>query len=162
MATLTLSQRQAVKTDATVTHAATALPAPFTGTLLTAWTIGNESGICAYYNSASATSIWRSDLQFFTLLEQIIASEEATWTTNQLLQLLVLANLPVVNATSSLVRNLFNNIAGGTTVTNWSVAARRSATQLEALFTTASGGFFNSNVFGQILVPEDMLAIRNS
>ena len=160
MATLTLSQRQAVKNDATVTHAATVIPSG--GTLLNAWNIGNESGICGYYNSPSSTSIWRSDLPFTSLLEVIVASEETSWTTNQLLLLLVLANLPQVNAASTLVRNLFNNVAGGATITNWSTAARRLATQMEALFTAASGGFFTTAVFGQILVPEDMLAIRNS
>ena len=161
MATLTLSQRQAVKTDFTVTHAATV----FGGrTLAASVLLADWPLLSQYYNQLASPTVtlWKPDVQFGDLLKQIVASEAATWTTNQLLLLNVLSNLPIVDATSLLVRNLFNNIASGTTISNWSSTSRRSATNLEALFTTAASGFFTSAVVNQVMNPDDVYACNIS
>ena len=102
----------------------------------TAYQAKNPDGIVVYYNSASGTSIWRSDIKPAELAGAIVMSEYITLTAVQQGGMLLLLQLGqgALDATSSNVRASFGTLfSGKVTLTNLTSMAQRAASQFEAI-----------------------------
>src|SRR5574337_1025443 len=100
----------------------------------------NWPAIAAFYNAPSspAVTIWREDVKPSEIVAAITGSEFVALTAikQSLLSLLLMPG--VVDATSANVRADFSAIfASGSSLTALTTLAQRTATRIEALFTTA-------------------------
>src|SRR5574337_413974 len=96
--------------------------------------------VAAFYNAASspAVTVWRADVRPSEIVAAITGSEFVALTAikQSLLSLLLMPG--VVDATSANVRADFSAIfASGSSLTALTNIAQRTATRIEALFTTA-------------------------
>src|SRR5574340_562885 len=113
--------------------------------------------VAAFYAEASspAVTIWRADVKPSEIVAAITGSEFVALTAikQSLLSLLLMPG--VVDATSANVRADFSAIfASGSSLTALTAIAQRTATRIEALFTTAQV----SEVYGYALTENDIAA----
>lgn len=135
---LTLSQLSTLKTDITVTNAATS----FNGsTLLTLWNGNDFENLAAYYNTTASPQLdlWRPDIAPSDIIPVIVMSEFIALTAVKQNGLLLYMQGSVINATNANVRNGFTSIfTSGTSLTNLTALAKKAATNLEKLFTVSN------------------------
>lgn len=96
--------------------------------------------VAAFYNSPSspAVTIWRADVQPSEIVAAIIGSEFVALTAIKQSLLTLLLMPGVVDATSANIRADFSAIfASGSSLTALTAIAQRTATRIEALFTTS-------------------------
>lgn len=111
--------------------------------------------ITAAYNAPSnpVVTIWRADIPTSEIVSGITFSELVALSAVKQFGLQVLMQPGTVDATSANVRAAFSAIFGAsTTLTALSALAQRTATRLEALFTTAQV----SAVYGYALSANDV------
>lgn len=124
---LTPAQLASLKTDAQTNFAADVAAA-------------NWPAITSAYNAPSspAVTVWRADIPIAQIVANITYSELVALTSVKQFALQVLLQPGVVDASSANVRAAFSAIFGAsTTLTALTALAQRTATRLEALFTTS-------------------------
>lgn len=139
---LTVAQLAALKTDIGANFAAQVAA-------------GDQSGIAAAYNTPSspAVAVWRADIPIAQIVDAITYSELVALTSVKQFALQVLLAPGIVDASSVNVRAAFSAIFGAsTTLTALTALAQRTATRLEALFTTAQV----SSAYGYVMSAEDV------
>ena len=139
---MTPAQLAALKSDATANFAALVAA--------TDW-----PSIAAAYNlpSLPAVTIWRADIKPVEVIDAITGTEFIALTPQHQAMLSLLLLPGVVDATSANVRADFSAIfSSGSSLTALSTIAQRTATRLEALFTTSA----ISAVYGDTLTAGDV------
>jgi hypothetical protein len=145
---MTPAQQTTLKTDMHSAGNAAAL-----GAWLAA---GDWVSIAAWYNSASALTVWKPSVAVRDLTRNIVGSVFDALTVGKQNGYLALTQGGVVDATSSNVRAWFQDIFGaGATLTALTAEAQRVATRFEALFSTPASPANISTVFGQLVSPDD-------
>ena len=123
--------------------------------------VGQDQHVADYYNSASTTAIWLPNLPRAT----IIASTNwvAFAAKTALLQATFTALLldGTVDATNANIRNGFGAVFSGADLTALSSVAQRTATKLEALFSSG-GPPAVTTLFNHVLTDVEVNTARNS
>ena len=110
------------------------------GSLASARTTHDAPAVANFYNAASATAVWRSDLRNSEVVAALVGSDVSALASSGLLGLLQLLVMPLtIDASSANIRSDFTTLfSGKTSLTNLTAVAQRTATRIEALF--GSGG----------------------
>lgn len=149
---MTTAQLQTLKTDITVTHAATVYNG---NTLLQLWNAYDLATLAAYYNSIAnpQVDLWRPNVTKTELSRCIVASEFGALTVANQNTWFAILQTETLDATIASVRTNFTTIfTSGATLTNLTAAAKKTATNFENLFTTGNV----SSVYGQVLTTQDI------
>lgn|SRR5487761_2152066 len=139
---MTPAQLATLKTDATANFAALVAAKDW-------------PAVAAAYNlpSSPAVTIWRADIRPVEVIDAITGSEFIVLTAQHQAMLSLLLLPGVVDATSANVRADFSAIfSAGSSLTALIAMAQRTATRLEALFTTSA----ISAVYGHTLTADDV------
>lgn len=109
----------------------------------------NDSVIAAFYNAASATIVWRTNIKSKEVIAAITPSELKALIA-QTQNLLIILLLPgEVDASAANVRANFAAVfAAGTSLTALTALAKRPASRVEALFAVGAGTTANPSVMG--------------
>jgi hypothetical protein len=163
---LTTPELQALKTDITVTRAATV----YLGQTILARYTASDADVLPYYNAplVGATRIWRPDASMAAILDAMIGAEFTGGGAGQagnreLWSIMTRAN--TLNAARPNVRTNMIGIFGEASVsyTNMLVEMSRIPTAFESLFTAAAvlpGTYLVSSFYGELLTVEDIAEVR--
>ena len=154
---MTDNQKQILKTDITVTKAATVYNGQ---TLLQLWNNNDMEALASFYNQIASPVIdlWRPDISASELTSGIVGGEYVALTAvkqNAFMMYLVAGSL---NATSANIRTALDAIFGNTTTkTNLLVVAKKQATNFESLFKGAiQGAAYVSTTYGISVTGQDI------
>lgn len=143
---LTQAQMQTLRTDITVTKAATVFR---TQTLLQWWQAGDDQTLADFYNEIASpvVKLWRPSVSVRSLNEALVGTDFLGLAQANRDLWFVLTQ-DVANTTLTLTRQNFVTVFGGAsaTMTNLTAVAQKDATYLEALFSSAGGAPGNANV----------------
>jgi len=129
--------------------------------------VGQDQNVANYYNAASATAIWRNNIDVQEIINTVTATAGVLvgLTAAKSQALLVVTQAPVIDATQAGIRQAFSDIFTGTAVLAALTAlAQRMATRYEALaaFITAAAPANLSSVVGYQVSDLDVNQARNS
>lgn len=122
----------------------------------TAYQAKDVDGLVAYYNGASATSLWRPDVKPAELAAGIVMTGFVSMTAQQQNGMLLLLQLGQggLDATNANVRASFStlfSVASPTTLSNLTAIAQRKATQFEAIPAFVNASVCAPEVYGHVL-----------
>jgi hypothetical protein len=124
--------------------------------LASARTTHDAQAIVAFYNAASATQIWRSDLRDSEVVAACVGADVAALSGANTTLMQMLITPATIDATSANIRSDFNSLfSGKTSLTNLTAVAQRAGTRLEALFSSG-GPPAVTTVFGYLLTDRDV------
>lgn len=135
---LTPAQLTTLKTDITVTKAATVYQG---STLLTHWNESHTQIIADYYNQTAnpQVDLWRPDVAVTDMAKSILMSEYIALTAVKQNGMLLYMQNGTIDATNANVRAGFTSIfTSGTSLTNLTALAKKAATYFESLFAVSS------------------------
>jgi len=133
-------------------------------TVITGGTIGvniansNFKNIADYYNTTTASNLWRPDVTNTEISASVVNSAYTALTAVKQNGLSIYLQCDKTDATSQNVRDGFNNIFGaGTTLTNLTAVSKKLATNFEMLFVGATvQSAFICTMYGYLVTGTDI------
>jgi hypothetical protein len=146
---LTQAQQTTLKTDMTSASNAAAL-----GAFIAA---EDWPSVAAWYNGASAQTVWKPSVPIHDLNGGIVGSVFDALTVAKQNGYLAMTQGGVLDATQANVRGWMQDIFGaGPTLTNLTAIAQRTATRFELLFSTPAAPANVTTMFGVGVSPTDV------
>lgn len=150
---MTTAQLQTIKTDVTVTNAATVYSG---STLLQYWNTTNIAALAEYYNTVATPQLdlWRPDINPNELQKAIVMSAYIALTAVKQNGFMVYLQAANLDATNQNIRDGFQSIfgAGTQSLINLTALAKKPATRLEKLFAVGNV----SSVYGVVITESDV------